>query len=269
MLQLIAIINTTTESIDADTRPGGSALERARQALADGAHWVDIGGQATNPWASQGDVETEWKSIADVLPTLLNEFPGRVSLDTFRPEVAEQALASGKVIINDVTMFHDPRMIELAVAHSVMCIVSHLPLAANGSTAWAHENATMDDETDVLRELLERRRQMIQAGVRPEHIILDPGIGFGKTSELNRKLLEFGRLVTDRQLLHQLDPQAVREPAIKVLIGHSQKRMIAEAFGGDKTDRTANLRAGKIAAKAGASYLRVHTPSLYQKLIDQ
>ena len=268
MVQIMGIINTTEHSIDADQRVIDDPLIRARRAFWEGAHWVDIGGQATNPWAPEGDAEAEWESIATILPRVLNEFPGRVSLDTFRPEVAENALKLGSVILNDVTGFHNPDMIELASRFGTLCIVSHLPFAAEGIVARAHapEFTPLRNETDGLAELLVRRRQMINAGIPPDRIILDPGIGFGKTSALNRRLLEFGRLVLDANLLAGIDAKVLDEPRIKVMIGHSQKRMIAENFGGNKTDTVANLRAAIIAIQAGASYLRVHEVAAHYEL---
>jgi dihydropteroate synthase len=266
MARLMAVINTTDQSIDAANRSVAGPVERARQAFADGAYWVDIGGQATNPWANEGSAQTEWTSIEPVLKALLKEFPGKISVDTFRPEVAAKALATHKVILNDVTMFHDPKMVALAAKYDTVCIVSHLPLAAKGKVAWAHAHANMTNEVEVLAELLQKRREMINAGVKPNRIILDPGIGFGKTPELNRRLLEFGRLATDRKLLEKFDRKALDEPPIKVLIGHSQKRLIADFFGGNKVDPEANVRAARIAVNNGASYLRVHNVSAHYDL---
>lgn len=267
MTQLMAIINTTPNSIDAQHRDIQDPLERARQAFTAGAHWVDIGGQATNPWANEGSAAEEWESVEPVLTNLLDEFPGRISLDTFRPEVAEQALALGRVILNDVTGFANPLMVGLAVRHQTLCIVSHLPLAANGSVAWAHAHPDMSSEIDVLDESLQRRRSMIESGVDPHNIVLDPGIGFGKTKELNYRLLKFGQLVTDKKLLEKLDRKSLDEPPIKVMIGHSQKRMIADYFGGDKVDTVANMRAALIAIHAGASYLRIHDVTAHLELV--
>lgn len=267
MTQLMAVINTTAQSIDAEHRTIEDPVERARQAFRDGAHWVDIGGQATNPWADEGSSDEEWNSIEPVLVQLLDEFPGRVSLDTFRPSVAERALSLGNVILNDVTGFTDPVMVNLAVQHQTLCIVSHLPHAAKGNISWAHKHPQMDSETEVLDELLQRRRLMINAGIDPTNIILDPGIGFGKTKELNYRLLKFGQLMTDRLLLQKLDSQALDEPVIKVMIGHSEKRMIADYFGGDKRETVANLRAALIAIHAQASYLRVHDVPAHAELI--
>lgn len=267
-VSLVAVLNATPNSIDREGElpTTNELLDRARQLVADGADFIDVGAQATNPWAEEITAEEEWQRLEPLLSTLLELLPGRISLDTFQPEVAEKALNFGKVILNDVTMFHNPQMVQLAAENRARCIVSHLPLAAHGSVSWAHEHATMDQPVDVLRELLQRRREMIEAGVRPQDIIIDPGIGFGKTSRLNRQLLEFGDYTTDRLLLHSIDPECVSEPVMKVMIGASYKRVIADHFGGDKKDPSANLRAATIAANHHTSYLRVHEPTIYKEL---
>ena len=268
-MSLFAVLNATPDSIDRQGElPATKELVlQARQLLAEGAAFIDVGAQATNPWAEEITAEEEWRRLEPLLAELLEAFPGRISIDTFRAEVAEKALEFGKVILNDVTMFHNPQMIDLAAEHQVRCILSHLPIAANGIVGWAHKNANMDQPLDVLKELLARRRQMIAAGIQPQNIIIDPGIGFGKTSSLNRRLLEFGDFVTDTALLRGLDPEILNEPEMKVMIGASYKRIIAEHFGGDKKAPQANLRAARIAVNHGANYLRVHEPRVYRELL--
>lgn len=264
-----AILNITPDSIDNPEDENHlstpeQTLAKASLLIANGADNLDIGGQATNPWAKPISPEEEWTRLEPVIGDLIDKYPGRIILDTFNVKVAEKALSIGKISLNDVTMFHGQGMIDLAVEHKVICYLGHLPLEANGSIIWAHNNPKMDSEIDVLEELLIRRRQMINRGVKPEKIIIDPDIGFGKTPRLNRRLLEFSRLTHDRMLLHNLDPECLEEPVIKVEIGHSQKRMIEQFFGGDKKDSNANIAAGKIAVNSGASYIRVHKPELYR-----
>ena len=166
-------------------------------------------------------------------------------------------------------MFHDQHMIDLAVQYQAKCIVSHLPPAANGDVWWAHQHADINSDIDVLTDLLHKRREMINSGVRPENIILDPGIGFGKTSACNRKLIEFAKHMEDRTLLEGIDPECLNEPKVKVLIGASQKRVVGEYFATDPSDPDAkksdlaNKRAFQIAARTGASFWRAHKPALY------
>jgi dihydropteroate synthase len=207
-----------------------------------------VGAEATNPYVKPLSWQTEWKRLQALLPALLKAFPGKISLDTYHPETAAKALEIGTVIINDVTTFRDRQMIDLAVKHQTVCIVSHIPFSAR-STANAHKNVTMDSVASVTAELLQRRNEMIQAGVKAENIILDPGIGFGKTMELNQKLVEFAREV----------------PGIPVLIGYSRKRFLGEK----RFEIEPNLAAARQAIATKAQYLRVHDVAAHRQLLDQ
>ncbi len=254
-MQLMGILNITPDSINRD----GNMMSSVDYLRA----------QATNPWAEPISPEEEWGRLEPILPLLLEKYPGRISLDTFNPQVAEKALQIGKVILNDVTMFHDSRMVQLAAEYQVRCIVSHLPVAAHGDIHWAHDHADMNSDIQVLTELLLKRREMINAGVKPTNIILDPGIGFGKTSACNRKLIEFAKHMEDRTLLASIDPECINEPRIKILIGASQKRVVGEYFADDPTEPdakrsdVANKRAFRIAERTGASIWRAHKPAIY------
>ncbi len=241
---LVGVLNITPDSFsDGDPRlTTNTALLRAQKLFDDGADIIDVGAEATNPFVQALTPAQEWERLEPILSSLLTKFPGKISLDTYHAETAEKALELGPIILNDVTTFRDPRMIKLTSEHGIVCIVSHLPFAAL-SIADAHANATMSDIQNVKRELLSRRDEMIAAGIKEENIILDPGIGFGKTMELNKKLLGFAREV----------------PGIPVLIGHSRKRFL-----GDKRfEIEPNLAAAREAVKAGAAYLRVHDPKNY------
>ncbi len=249
--QLIGILNITDNSFshDGTIETGTDPLEKAHQLIASGAALLDVGAEATNPWASPLTNVEEWARLEPVLGNLIEAYPGRISLDTHHPETAEKALRLGLVILNDVTTFRDPAMVALAVEYQTRCIVSHMPFAAP-SIQVAHEGPNVDSVYTVRDDLLTRAEEMIAQGVLKKNIILDPGIGFGKTMETNYNLLKFAELVPD----------------FSVLIGHSRKRFIADHWGVEKTDVRANVTAGRIAARAGAKYLRVHDPENYVSL---
>lgn len=249
-VQLVAILNITPDSFSDGTTELAPVqiINRARQLFSDGADIVDVGAEATNPFVQPLTPEQEWDRLEPILKLLLREFPGRISLDTYHAATAAKALGLGPVILNDVTTFRDPAMIKLAAKHQARCIVSHLPFAAK-TIAEAHKNATMDKIEDVKKELLQRRDEMIAAGVKPQNIILDPGIGFGKTMELNSKLLKFAKEV----------------PEVPVLIGHSRKRFLGE----NRFEIEPNLAAARNAVNAGAKYLRIHDVKLHRQLLDK
>lgn len=250
MTKLVGILNVTPDSFYDGGKFVGirDALRHAKELFDEGADMVDIGAEATNPWAAPITSDEEWKRLELVLPELIRAYPGKISLDTYHPETAERALQIGPVIINDVTMFRDPAMIAVAAQFKAHCIVSHIP---DKTIQEAHANADVSDVTIVRDELLAKRDELIHAGVPAENIILDPGIGFGKTMELNIELLRF----------------AERVPGIPVMIGHSNKRVIAVMSGKDKTDIEANLAAAQIAMDSGAVYLRVHNITAHRNLL--
>ncbi len=249
----MGVVNVTPDSFS----DGGKyfeaidAIAQARQLFTDGAAIVDIGSESTRPGAEQISIAEEWRRIQPVLAALLPEYPGQISVDTRHAEIIKKALGYDiEFIFNDVTTFHDLKMIELAVQTGYLCIVSHLPFWAQGNIEAAHmaKNKLVDSVGLVKEELLERRDQMIAMGVKPNKIILDPGIGFGKTPELNAQLVRFAEEV----------------PGLPVLIGYSQKRFLGE----DKRyDKKANLALGKIAKASGARYIRVHDVRAHASLL--
>lgn len=249
-VKLVGILNLTPDSFsDGDPRlTVEKAVERAKKLIEDGADIIDVGAEATNPFVDALTAEQEWGRLEPFLAELLRIYPSKISLDTYHAKTAAKALALGPVILNDVTTFRDPDMIDLAVAHQVQCIVSHLPFGAK-NIADAHANAVMDSVSSVREELLRRRDEMIAAGVEEESIILDPGIGFGKTMKLNEQLLEFAKEV----------------PGTAVLIGHSRKRFL----GDNRFELEPNLAAAKEAILHGAAYLRVHDVKAHKELISR
>ncbi len=266
MVSFIGILNITPDSFS----DGGKfldpvvALTQARKLFADGAGIVDIGSQATNPFVEPISADEEWARLKSILPILNKEFHGRLSLDTFHPEVAEKALRLGPFIINDVTTFRNPSLVEVAARHKATCIVSHLPLQAS-SIKDAHDNFRMDSAKEVKQELLQQRQIILNAGVSSSDIWLDPGVGFGKTMRLNWELLRFASLLPNNQT---------------VVIGHSKKRFLAtDTKTGElltdanklKVSKDRNLEAAMIAVQASKNhqlYLRVHDVSWYEDLLQ-
>jgi dihydropteroate synthase len=246
MTQLVGILNLTPDSFS----DGGQynttevALRRAAQLFSDGASLVDVGAESTRPGATPLSDAEEWARLEPVLLPLMEEYPGALSLDTYHPETARRALEQGKVIINDVTGMTDPQMVRVVADYGAACIVSHL--AATDVQA-AHRGELIDDAGVVVADLLTRVTALTAAGLPVEQIILDPGIGFGKTPRLNEELLSFAKHMPDFQ----------------VMIGYSRKRFL----GDDRMQLAPNLEAGRVAIAAGAAYLRVHDVAGHQQLL--
>ncbi|HSX07364.1 MAG TPA: dihydropteroate synthase [Candidatus Saccharimonadales bacterium] len=241
-VQLVGILNITPDSFSdgGEYVQPGTAVAHARQLFADGATIVDVGAESTNPRSRALTPAQEWQRLEPVLAELLPAFTDKISLDSYHPETVERAVKKfgPHFIVNDVTGMNNPAMREVVAEYHLKCIASHLPARFGTDIAAAHHAATLDDEQIVLRELLERRAQLMALGVPQTDIILDPGIGFGKTPELNRKLLGFAKLVPDSQ----------------VMIGYSRKRFLGE----ERFQTAPNLAAADVAIQNGAAYLRVH-----------
>lgn len=238
--ELVGILNVTPDSFSDGGRYSGieRAVEHARSLLQGGATYIDVGAESTRPGAKPLTDDEEWKRLETVLETLLQEFPGAISLDTYHACTVRRAMALGKIIINDVTSFHDPKMIELAAESGTKCIVSHMPERFGADIQLAHKVKPVESVDQVRDELLERREQMVARGVMKENIILDPGIGFGKTPAVNWELLKFGNEVPDAE----------------VMVGYSRKRFL----GDDRMNIDVNVAAGRVALRHGAKYFRVH-----------
>lgn len=265
-VKLVGILNVTPDSFS----DGGTyvkpltngtelvnttmAISDARRSLADGASILDIGGESTRPGATPLAAEQEWERIGSVVTKLIPEYPGRISVDSYHPETHIRLIAAGlgDYIINDVTGFNNPQMREVAANSGMVCIISHLPAKFGTDIQAAHtSDAPMDSIEELANELLQRQSELVQAGLFKDKIILDPGIGFGKTMELNAKLLEFPAFIRN------YDPDA------QVMIGYSRKRFLGDS----RRELEPNLAAGRKAIASGAKYLRVHDLAAHAEIV--
>lgn len=246
MTQLVGILNVTPDSFS----DGGqymtleAAIAQAEKLFEDGAALVDIGAESTRPNATTLTADEEWERLEPVLAELLELYPDSLSVDTYHPENAERALAMGDVIINDVTGMNNPAMREVVARHYARCIISHLH---GHDVQVAHQGKLVASKQQVIDELLASVAHLEKLGLGRQQIILDPGIGFGKTPALNAELLTF----------------AADVPDYPVMIGYSRKRFL----GDNRMDLEPNLEAGRTAIGAGAAYLRVHDVAGHRQLL--
>lgn len=241
MVKIIGILNVTPDSFS----DGGKftqiqvALHQAIKLFSDGADFVDVGAESTRPGAVSIKPEEEWGRMAafwqGVLASEILDIK-KFSLDTRNVVTAEKFLKLGGTVINDVSGFQDPEMITLAAQHKALCIVNHFP---SKTVTEVHEQ-NIGSIDRVKKDLIDKALKMMEQGIARDKIILDPGIGFGKTADLNKDLLEFARIMPDWP----------------VLIGHSKKRFLGE----DRLEKEVNVAAAEIAIASGANYLRVHDP---------
>lgn len=209
---VMGILNVTPDSFSDGGKfldKPGAALDHAHAMLSVGAALIDVGGESTRPGAAAVWEGDEVKRVVPVIEQLAAA-GAAISIDSRRSTVIEAALAAGAHIVNDVSaMRHDPRTAEIVARSGAPVVLMHAP----GSDGDLHADGYYADVVlDVFDDLRERRDQALAAGIAPEKILLDPGIGFGKS------LAENLALINALPLFH-----ALGQP---ILFGASRKRMI-------------------------------------------
>ncbi|OHB84656.1 MAG: dihydropteroate synthase [Planctomycetes bacterium RBG_16_64_12] len=242
---LMGILNVTPDSFSDAGRffDRGAAIEQGLRLAAEGAAAIDVGGESTRPYSAPVDPNEELRRVIPVVTALCEQTSVPVSIDTSKAVVAREAIAAGARIINDVTgLSADPEMVAVAVDSGAGVCVMHM----QGSPRTMQEKPTYGDVVEEVLAYLRRRRDaLIAAGIAPERIALDPGIGFGKTPEHNLSLLAAA------WRLHEL--------GCPVLVGHSRKAFIGVVLDDASADRTAGTIGVALAlARQGVEILRVH-----------
>jgi dihydropteroate synthase len=241
---LVGVLNVTPDSfsdggwfVESDT-----AIAHGVGMVESGASLVDVGGESTRPGALPVPDEEELQRL---LPTVAGLVAAGipVSVDTYKPEVARRALAEGAVVINDVTGFRNDEMVEVAASSDCGLVVMHM----QGTPADMHIDPVYTDVVaEVEIELLASVQRLESAGVSPDRIVLDPGIGFGKRASHSLQLLaNLGRLAGH---------------GFPIMVGTSRKGFLGDLVGSDSRDRRdlATAVTTAIAFSRGARLFRVH-----------
>lgn len=241
----MGILNVTPDSFSDGGRHDSSdaALARARTMEEEGASILDIGGESTRPGAAPVPAEEQLRRVMPVVQALAGQTSCLLSIDTRSAAVADQALAAGAHIVNDVSaLTHDPDLASVAAAHGVGVVLMHMQ---GTPETMQREPRYRDVVDDVVAYLEERLAVCLGAGIDSGHIALDPGVGFGKTVEQNLALLRgLPRLA------------ALGCP---VLIGLSRKSFLGALVAREPEARlAAGLGAQAFAVLRGAHILRVH-----------
>ena len=255
---LMGILNVTPDSFSGDgIMAGGDPVEvsatQARRFVAAGCDILDIGGESTRPGSQPVEVEEERRRVLPVIRALVEEFPDTlISIDTYKAAIAEEALKSGAHFVNDVWALRaDPGLAVVAAKHKAPVILMHN--RSNPASVEVRErlgNAYVGPEyknllEDVKRELMESVAIARAAGIPDEHIILDPGIGFGKTVEHNLELID------------RLDE--IRALGFPVLFGPSRKSFIGYTLDLPPDQRVEGTAAAvAVGIARGADIVRVH-----------
>jgi dihydropteroate synthase len=245
----MGVLNVTPDSFSdggrwlRDGRPDLDALRRAAVRMcAEGAEILDIGGESTRPGARAVSEQEELDRVLPVVQALADCVPAVLSVDTSTPVVMREAARAGAGMLNDVRALGREGALDAAVATGLPVCLMHMQ----------GEPVTMQRDpqyTDVIREvrafLVRRAEACVQAGMRREQILIDPGFGFGKSLEHNL------------QLLSGLTQLTV--PGFHLLVGLSRKSLIAKLTGRDVEARLpGSIALAMLAAQRGAAVLRVH-----------
>jgi dihydropteroate synthase len=250
---LMGVVNVTPDSFSdgGEFLDAGAAIAHAIELEAQGAEILDIGGESTRPGAEPVSAEEEMARVLPVLEGLRGRTGAEISIDTSKAAVARAAVRAGAAIVNDVSALRaDPEMAGVVAESGARCCLMHML----GEPRTMQEHPRYGDVVEDVRAFLSERTEFaLSAGIAAERIILDPGIGFGKTARHNLELL---------MRLHEI--ASLGRP---VLIGTSRKsfigRIVGEAAGAGGPVAADQRLAGTIATNVmalerGASIFRVH-----------
>lgn len=252
---LMGVLNLTPDSFSDDGifNDPEAAIAAARLMLEEGADLIDVGGESTRPGADDVSEEEELRRVLPVVEALAPGLPGRISVDTYKAAVAARALASGAYMINDISALRmDPEMVAVVRDADCPVILMHM----QGAPRTMQEKPFYEDVVDeVYRFLVERIDWAVGRGLKEQNLLVDPGIGFGKTTEHNLELL--------RNLA------AFRSLGRPLVVGTSRKRFLGAILDlpEARTRGTATAATTALAVWQGAHVIRVHEVGLNREAV--
>ena len=241
---IMGILNATPDSFS----DGGlfisvsKAVDHVARMIDEGADIIDIGGESTRPGASPVSAEEEMERVIPIIEAVTQRFGVIISIDTSKATVMQAAVNAGAGMINDVRALKEEDALQAAVKMAVPVCLMHM----QGQPQSMQDKPVYNDVTTDVREFLsERVDQCLEAGMDLNHIMLDPGFGFGKTTEQNF------------QLLNELEH--IRSHDLPVLAGLSRKSMIGQTLNLGVNERlSASIALALLAVLNGANILRLH-----------
>lgn len=242
--QVMGILNVTPDSFsDGGTHnTPAKALEHARKMIAEGARIIDIGGESTRPGAAEVSPEQEAERVIPVVTAIARESDVWISVDTSKALVIREAANAGAHILNDIRSFSEPGALQAAAQSGLPVCVMHMQGEPRTMQQAPHYQNVVREVYTYLETQVAR---CVAAGIEKNHIILDPGFGFGKTLAHNYQLLD------KLDLFHHL--------GLPVLAGMSRKSMIGQLMDIPPDERVAgSVACAVIAAMKGVQIIRVH-----------
>jgi len=242
---IMGVVNVTPDSFSDGGRflAADAALEQALTLVREGASIVDIGGESTRPGSEPVPADEELRRVLPVIEALAGSVGVPISVDTMKADVARRAVDAGATIINDVSALrYDDAMVDVVAGTGCPVCIMHM----QGMPKTMQEDPRYDDVVDeVLRFLEERLTYLLARGVSEEQVMIDPGIGFGKTVAHNLALLDGLSRFT-----------ALGRP---ILLGASRKRFLGAILGAEPGERVIGTVATTVIGYlAGAHVFRVH-----------
>ncbi len=243
--RLMGIVNVTPDSFSDGGQflDAGLAVEHALRLVEEGADILDVGGESTRPGAASVPVDEELRRVVPVVRELARQTKTPISIDTYKAEVARQCLAAGAAIVNDISgLTFDADMTRVCCGSACGVILMHI----QGTPQTMQRDPRYSDVVaEVCQHFSRRLDELETAGIARDRIVLDPGIGFGKTAEHSLELL------SNIAELHRLGRP--------LLIGHSRKRFLKKVLGRNVEERNAGTIGVSLALAAqGADILRIH-----------
>ena len=253
---LMGVVNTTPDSFFSGSRHSEvqDGIRRSIEMIEQGASIIDIGGESTRPGASMISVEEELSRVIPVIEGVLEARPEAfISIDTSKPEVARRAINSGCKMVNDVTGAIDHEMVGLVASTGSWVCVMHM----KGLPRTMQDDPQYENVVEEVRDFLSFRVSvLIEAGVAPNKILVDPGIGFGKNIQHNLELLKTGRGLIPHE-------------GVGILWGVSRKKMFADLLGRISAEERLAGTLGVAAAGyfSKIDVLRVHDVEAHSDLL--
>jgi len=246
---IMGIINMTPDSFSGDGLYGlnskdnlNLAFKKAQNMAKDGADIIDVGGQSSRPGAKNISAKEELKRVIPLIKLLTKKIKTPLSIDTTKTEVAHAALQEGAQIINDISGLRGKQMLKLAAKSKAAVVIMHILGKPVNMQKIIKYSSLIDDIANYLKKAIDSAQS---AGINPNRIIIDPGIGFGKTYKHNFEIIK--RLSEFKSL------------GKPILVGPSKKSFIAKILGEDFKSRAIGTLATNIMAiERGANILRVH-----------
>ena len=256
MLKLFGILNVTPDSFSdgGDYVSLDNALARGLEMIADGAEFVDVGGESTGPGSEDVSVEEELGRVLPVVKDLC-EKGVKVSVDTYKAEVASACLKAGAVIINDVTALRgDKGLVDIVIEAGCSVVMMY---SKDDSARTTVDEVEYDDVIKTVGDFFEERLEFFESrGGDRSKVILDPGMGHFVSSKAKYSL----------EIITLLGELKARFPENEFLLGISRKSFL----GGDLKDRDkAGLALSELAALNGADFLRVHDVRLHSEYLKK